>query len=370
MNWFLVIAISVFSVLLLFLGFRLTGIGHYSWWIASASISVVLLYPLVWYGVLSEWPDKILRAIVHFDMGLLGIVTTFLIARDLIFLPVKAFKPDWAIMAFSTPVTLMIAAAGFALLLFGYWKAGQGPKIVKISVPIANLPVNLEKFTILQISDLHAGAGINRAYVENVVGQALGLKADVIVLTGDIADGDFELYKSHVEPLVRLTEHAPVLYITGNHEYLHDSDKWLGHFEQMGFQVLLNQHTLISKANSSILFAGITDPAVKEIRPDDGPDIEQALTACPVSDLRILLAHQPKIAEEASKYFDLQLSGHTHAGQFFPWNLIIKLLQPYSAGLKKCGSMWVYTNAGTGFWGPPLRIGTTSEITLLELVRL
>jgi predicted MPP superfamily phosphohydrolase len=203
--------------------------------------------------------------------------------------------------------------------------------------------------------------------VEKVVGQALDLKADVIVLTGDIADGDFEKYKDHVEPLTRLTEHAPVLYITGNHEYLRDSEKWIEHFGQMGFQILLNQHTLILKGNSSILFAGITDPAVKEIRPDDGPDIEQALSASPVSDITILLAHQPKIASEASKHFDLQLSGHTHAGQFFPWNMIIKLLQPYSAGLKKCGPMWVYTNPGTGYWGPPLRIGTTSEITILEL---
>ncbi|MCF0057181.1 metallophosphoesterase [Dyadobacter sp. CY356] len=370
MNWFLVVAIFIFSLLFLFLGFRLTGIGHYSWWVAAVSISILLLYPLVWYSVLSEMPDKVLRAVVHFDMGLLGIVITFILIRDLIFLPVKLFKPDWAIMAFSMPVTLMIAAAGFGVLLFGYWKASQGPEIVKIRVPIANLPLALEKFTILQISDLHAGAGINRAYVENVVGQVISFVPDVIVLTGDIADGEHKKYKNHVQPLSRLTGHAPVLYITGNHEYLRDSEKWIEHFRQMGFQILLNQHTLISKGNSSILFAGITDPAVKEIRPEDGPDIEQALLASPVSDIKILLAHQPKIASEASKHFDLQLSGHTHAGQFFPWNMIIKLLQPYSAGLKKCGPMWVYTNAGTGFWGPPLRIGTTSEITILELGRM
>ena len=367
MNWFLVIAIAVFSVLFLFLGFRLTGIGYYSWWIAAVSVSVLLLYPLVWYGVLSEMSDKALRAVVHFDMGLLGIVTAFLITRDLIFLPVKLFKPDLANTAFSMPAMLIIATAGFVLLIFGYWKARQGPQIVKVRVPVANLPAALENFTILQISDLHAGAGINRAYVEKVTRQALDLKADVIVLTGDIADGDFEKYKSHVEPLARLAGNAPVLYITGNHEYLRDSEKWIEHFGQMGFQILMNQHTLISKANSSILFAGVIDPAVKEIRPNDGPDIEQALSASPVSDLKILLAHQPNIAQQASKHFDLQLSGHTHAGQFFPWNLIIKLLQPYSGGLKKCGPMWVYTNAGTGFWGPPLRIGTTSEITILEL---
>ena len=367
MNWFIVVAVSIFSVLFLFLGFRLTGIGHYSWWIAAVSISVLLLYPLVWYGILAELPDKVLRAVVHFNMGLLGIVTAFLVIRDLIFLPVKLFKPDWANTAFSMPATLMVAAAGIVLLIFGYRNASLGPQIVKVRVPIANLPVALENYTILQISDLHAGAGISRAYVEKVVRQAIGLKADVIVLTGDIADGNFEMFRDHVEPLARLTAHAPVLYITGNHEYLRDSEKWVEHFGQMGFQILLNKHTLFFKGSSSILFAGVTDPAVKEIRPNDGPDIEQAISASPVSDIKILLAHQPNIAQQASMHFDLQLSGHTHAGQFFPWNLIIKLLQSYSSGLKKCGPMWVYTNSGTGFWGPPLRIGTTSEITILEL---
>ncbi|MDI9871703.1 metallophosphoesterase [Flectobacillus roseus] len=369
MNWFWVITISILSFLLLFLGFRLTGIGNYSWWIGFASISVILLYPLVWFSVLNEWLDKVLRTVIHFDIGLLGIVITFLLIRDIVFLPIKLIKPDMVITVFSMPATLLIVATGFSLLLFGYWKAIQGPQIIKTQIQIANLPVDLEKFTILQISDLHAGAGINRTYVENVVRQALELKVDVIVLTGDIADGDFKKYKDNIKPLARLRAHTPVLYISGNHEYLRDSEKWLEHFQQMDFELLLNRHTVIYKGNSSILFAGVIDPAVKEIRPKDGPDIEQSLLGSPVSDVKILLAHQPNIAEEASKYFDLQLSGHTHAGQFFPWNLIIKLFQPYYYGLKKCGPMWVYTNPGTGFWGPPLRIGTTSEITILELCR-
>ena len=89
----------------------------------------------------------------------------------------------------------------------------------------------------------------------------------------------------------------------------------------------------------------------------------------PKSDLKILLAHQPNIAEEAAPYFDLQLSGHTHAGQFFPWNILIKLFQPYTKGLNKCENMWVYTNSGTGYWGPPFRLGTTSEITVLKLTK-
>ncbi|AUD00818.1 metallophosphoesterase [Spirosoma pollinicola] len=123
----------------------------------------------------------------------------------------------------------------------------------------------------------------------------------------------------------------------------------------------------VQNANS-ILFAGVVDPAARDIDPQAGPDIDQSLAGSPPVDLRILLAHQPNLAKAAEAHFDLQLSGPTHAGQFFPWSILIRLFQPFAVGLKKWGSLWVYTNAGTGFWGPPFRLGTTSEITLIELV--
>ncbi|MBD8488504.1 metallophosphoesterase [Echinicola sp. CAU 1574] len=327
------------------------------------------MYPLVWYGVLPELPDKILRAIVHFDMGMVGLIITFILVRDLVFLPLHAIKVDWAHWGFSKSGTFLMFIISFALLSIGNWRAQRGPELVQVSIPIGNLPSSLENYKILQLSDLHTGPGINAAYVDNVIDMALRQEADIVVLTGDIADGNFEKYKDSLKPLSKLTAKTQVLYVVGNHEYLKDSDQWLDYFRSLGIQVLLNDHWVMSSRENPILFAGIIDPEVKEVDPTSGPDLQKALYGSPDADLKILLAHQPNIAEEASQYFDLQLSGHTHAGQFFPGNILIKLFQPFAKGLNKCNNMWVYTNSGTGYWGPPFRLGTTSEITLLKLIK-
>jgi predicted MPP superfamily phosphohydrolase len=126
---------------------------------------------------------------------------------------------------------------------------------------------------------------------------------------------------------------------------------------------------MVTRHEASILFAGIIDPEVKEVDARQKPDIQAAIKNAQPADLKILLAHRPDIAKEAASFFDLQLSGHTHAGQFLPWSLLMKLFQPFAIGLNKCGNMWIYTNPGTGFWGPPIRLGTTSEITVLRLVK-
>ncbi|HBO29463.1 MULTISPECIES: metallophosphoesterase [Leeuwenhoekiella] len=369
MNWFLVIAVSICAALLLFLGYRITGIGTYSWLLASLIVGTVLLYPLVWYGVLPEKPDLILRALVHFDIGLLGLLLTFLILRDILFLPLVYLKVEWVSIVFSKSATSFLFSFSFLLLAVGFWKAKLGPELVSVEIPINNLPSSLENYKIVQISDLHTGPGIDATYVNNAVEMALNQKADLVVLTGDIADGSFERYQSYLASLSKLTVQSQVLYVVGNHEYLKDSDKWLAYFKSLGIQVLMNEHLVVPEKERSILFAGVIDPEVKEVDPGSGPDLQKALLGSPETDLKILLAHQPNIAEEAAPYFDLQLSGHTHAGQFFPWNILIKLFQPYTKGLNKCENMWVYTNSGTGYWGPPFRLGTTSEITVLKLTK-
>ena len=367
MNWFILIALAIFSALFLYLGFRITGIGNYSWLVATISIGLLLLYPLVWYGILPDRLDKVVRAVVHFDMGFLSIMVIFLIVRDIIFVPLKSIKPQWAATAFSCTIFYIMAVVTVVLLAYGYWNAQQGPKVVTIEVPMKDLPVALQNYSILQITDLHAGAGIDREYVQHVVDVARGTKVDLIALTGDIADGDFSKFKDCLEPLQELPKQSPVLYIMGNHEYIRDDEQWLAYFKKTGFTVLLNEHMVIKKGDASIIFAGVIDPAAKETDPEKGPSIAQSLQGSPTTDVRILLAHQPNIAKEAAAHFDLQLSGHTHAGQFFPWNIAIKVLQPYAYGLKKCSSMWVYTNPGTGYWGPPIRLGTTSEISIIKL---
>ena len=369
MNWFLIISVTVCGGLFTFLGYRITPLGAYSWWAAGLLVGTILLYPLVWYGVLPVLLDQAVRAVVHFNLGLVSLLIPVLLFRDLLAGITKIFRPEWASALLSGSSSLWIFALLTVVLGYGYWHARRGPTTVTVEVPIVGLPDGLHHYTILQISDLHTGAGIDGAYVDRVVRQARDVGADVVVLTGDIADGSFERFRSAVAPLARLTMDSRVLYVVGNHEYLRDSDQWLRYYAELGIEPLLNQHTVVTHHAHSLLFAGVIDPEVKEVHPESGPDLKQALLNSPETDIRILLSHRPDIAPQAASEFDLQLSGHTHAGQFFPWSLAIRLFQPYYSGLKQCGQMWVYTNPGTGYWGPPFRILTASELTVLKLVR-
>ncbi|CAM4432350.1 hypothetical protein SAMN06265348_12712 [Pedobacter westerhofensis] len=369
MNKFVLIAALILLALFVFLRFRLTGIGYYAWIISGVMTALLLLYPLVWYDVLPDTLNKITRAITHFDMGLLSLMISFITVRDIIFVPVSLAKPGLVDQVFSGTATGCLFGVSLLLLIFGYTHAAAGPEVNYVDINIMDLAPSLEGYTILQISDLHAGPAIDRSYVENVLKKVGDIKVDVIALTGDIADGNFSKYHDRVAPIAELYAKAPVLYIPGNHEYLHDGSQWRHYFEQMGFQSLFNSHTIINRNGGSILFAGIIDPEVKEIDPTQKPDILLAMENAQPADLKILLSHRPDIAKEAAPIFNLQLSGHTHAGQFLPWSLLMKFLLPFASGLNKCGNMWIYTNPGTGFWGPPIRLGTTSEITVLRLVK-
>jgi predicted MPP superfamily phosphohydrolase len=369
MNKFIVIAVLILSGLFIFLRFRLTGIGYYSWIVSGVMTGLLLLYPLVWYDILPDTLNKLTRVITHFDMGLLSLMMAFIIVRDIIFVPVSFIKPGLVDQVFSGTATGCLFGISLLLLSWGYAHAKAGPEVKYVDIPIANLAAPLEGYTILQISDLHAGPAIDRAYVENVLKKVKGIKVDIIALTGDIADGKFSKYHDRVAPIAELYTKAPVLYVPGNHEYLRDNSLWRDYFEKMGFHTLFNAHTVITYNGASILFAGITDPEVKEVDPRQQPDILLAMKNAQRAELKILLSHRPHVAEEAAPIFDLQLSGHTHAGQFLPWSLLMKLFQPFAVGLNKCGNMWIYTNPGTGFWGPPIRLGTTSEITVLRLFK-
>jgi predicted MPP superfamily phosphohydrolase len=369
MNKFVLIAVLILLALFVFLKFRLTGIGYYSWIISGVMTALLLLYPLVWYDVLPDTLNKLIRAVTHFDMGVLSLMMAFIIIRDIIFVPLSFAKPGLVDQVFSGTATGCMFGLSLFLLIFGYTHAKAGPEVKYVDITLTDLAPSLEGYTILQISDLHAGPAIDRSYVENVLRKVKDIEVDVIALTGDIADGKFSKYHDRVALIAVLSAKAPVLYIPGNHEYLRDSSKWHQYFDQMGFQCLFNAHTVINRNGASILFAGIIDPEMKEVDSQQKPDISIAMKNAQSADLKILLAHRPDIAKEAAPIFDLQLSGHTHAGQFLPWSLFMKLFQPFAVGLNKCGNMWIYTNPGTGFWGPPIRLGTTSEITILRLVK-
>ena len=159
-------------------------------------------------------------------------------------------------------------------------------------------------------------------------------------------------------------------FITGNHEYYSGYDGWIKYLKTFGFRILLDEHTVFTRGSARILLAGVTDPASAGYFPGRPRGVEVAVQGAPETDLRILLAHRPGEIHDAEKFgFDLQLSGHTHGGQFFPWNYVVGFFHPYVKGLNRHGNTWIYVSQGIGFWGPPIRLGTRSEITLLILKR-
>jgi len=158
--------------------------------------------------------------------------------------------------------------------------------------------------------------------------------------------------------------------VTGNHEYYSGADAWVKEAGRLGFDVLMNEHRIVRRGEASIVLAGITDYSGEQFSPVHRSDPVAAFAGSPEKTARVLLAHQPRSVEAAGRVgFDLQLSGHTHGGQFFPWNLLATLNQPYIKGLHRHGRGWIYVNRGTAYWGPPLRLGVPPEITLLILRR-
>jgi predicted MPP superfamily phosphohydrolase len=267
--------------------------------------------------------------------------------------------------------------SGSALMSFagvatgiGVFTAAKGPLIKRISIPIGDRSQKLRGIKIAQISDLHVGPGITKNYVEDVVAKTNALEPDLIVLTGDLIEGSVTRLKEHISPLSKLISKHGVYFCTGNHEYYWDAPEWCAYLSQtFGITVLSNSSRLIEIQGSKILLAGVPDTSVIQFDPNESSSPRKALHDSPASDYKILLAHRPSSCFEAADAgFDLQLSGHTHGGQFFPMNFYVKLAHPYTQGLNRHDDrLWVYVNSGTGYFGPPVRFAVPSEITLLEL---
>jgi predicted MPP superfamily phosphohydrolase len=200
-----------------------------------------------------------------------------------------------------------------------------------------------------------------------VARKVLGASPDLVAFTGDIGDGRAADLAGALDELRPLAAAAPVFYVPGNHEVYWNLDEWLASFRGAGMRVLLNRGERIGIRGEELFVGGITDPACAAH--GLAPDLAGAAQGAAGASFRMLLSHRPDPADAAAAAgFDLQLSGHTHGGQFFPWTIVAALVHKYSLGLYRVGKMWVYVSAGTGSWGPPVRLGTRPEITVFELL--
>jgi predicted MPP superfamily phosphohydrolase len=290
--------------------------------------------------------------------------------RDVVLLLASVSLPTRYVPLFEGATALLtVGMAGFVTLV-GFAGARRRARIVTVEVPLTNLPLDLHGFSIAQISDIHVGSQIKRKHVEAIVQAVNDLKADVIAITGDLVDGSVQDLRQHVAPLGTLSARYGAFLVTGNHEYYSGERAWTAEFRRLGLRVLLNEHVVVRHQGAAVVIAGVTDYSAHYFNPAQRSDPAAALSgAPPEAAARILLAHQPRSAAAAADAgFDLQLSGHTHGGQFWPWNLFVRFQQPFTAGLHRLKQLWVYISRGTGYRGPPNRFGAPSEITLLKLV--
>jgi predicted MPP superfamily phosphohydrolase len=283
------------------------------------------------------------------------------VARDLVLL----FTQRWVVES-----ALGVLAATPLITAIGFLMARRVARVVDVAVPVERLPASLEGFTIAQISDVHVGPTIKREFVQRIVDRVNGLAPDMVAITGDLVDGSVRQLGAHTAPLAGLKSRHGTYAVTGNHEYYSGAEQWIGELERLGAHVLLNRHVVLHHDGAPITVAGVTDYSAHHFDPSQKSDPRLALRGAPQGAVKVLLAHQPRSAPAAAAAgYDLQISGHTHGGQFWPWNFFVRFSQPFTAGLHRLGRMWIYISRGTGYWGPPMRFGIPSEITRIRLTR-
>ena len=261
-----------------------------------------------------------------------------------------------------------IVGTTLASTIFAIWWGLTRLKIRRVEVELPRLPAALDGFTIAHLSDLHLDLIHGREWLASVVEKTNALAPDLVAITGDLAEGSVAQFGPDVTPLRKLSASHGVFFVTGNHEYFHDLDGWLKRLPQLGVRVLRNERVAIHWNGGSFDLVGVDDHEGARIRAGHGPDLDRALEGRDPGRAAVLLSHQPRIMQDADEHgVDLVLSGHTHGGQIWPFSYLVYLQQPYVKGLKRRGNTLLYLSSGTGFWGPPMRLGTTAEIALVTL---
>jgi len=340
------------------------GIAVAAWLLASA-----VLVPMGLMARRYARPPRSdqLAAAGLFAMGLFSSLFILSLAREVLLVVAHLWGGSGNLVEQSAVV---VPVAAWVVTLIGLLNTRRTARVKEVDVPITGLPAALQGFTIAQISDLHVGPTIRDRYIQRIVDRVNALEADAVAITGDLVDGPVSELGPHVAPLSGLRSRHGSFFVTGNHEYYAGAAPWLAEVRRLGIRVLLNEHVVIERGGSTLVLAGVTDFMAHHFDAAHQSDPTAALAGAPEhAGAKVLLAHQPRSATAAEQAgFDLQLSGHTHGGQFLPWVFFVRFQQPFTAGLHRLGRLWVYVSRGTGYWGPPKRFGAPSEITRLRLV--
>lgn len=378
MGIFRVVIVGLFIAVYFYLGHQLTrfaelpfGVTLFVNLLLFLIIGIIMALPLYFWSERrlehKPWHDSFFSA-SHFAMGYLSFLLSFVVLRDLI-----SFIADYTVKSFDVDVLYGKEALGFMLLmplvliLLGTLVTRVGPKVKKITLKFKDLPEGLEGLRLLHITDLHISPSLPVSFVEKLVKKTNEVNADLVLYTGDILDSMAIRHIPEFDLLKKMKSKLGHYYVPGNHEYYWDFHQGMAAFRSVGFNILINDTKTLDIKNSKLQISGIPDPAAKMIG-EKGPDFELLAGQLDPKAFKIILSHQPSLADQAKERdFNLQLSGHTHGGQFFPWSLMIGLFQKYPKGLYKLKNLQLYVNQGTGYWGPSLRLGTYCELTLITL---
>ena len=275
--------------------------------------------------------------------------------------------PDPGRRLFLARGAALVAGAGAASLVgTGLVSALGAPDLLRVRVPLRTLDPSLAGYRIAVVSDIHLSAILRRSHTERIVAMINEAEPDLVAIVGDLADGTVADLGDAAAPLRDLSSRDGSFFVTGNHEYFVDPDGWVRELDRLGVHTLRNEGTTITRGGAAFDLAGVTD--VNGRSSGDGPDFDRALAGRGRDRPCVLMAHQPvQVSDAAERGVDLQLSGHTHGGQLYPFHHVVSIAQPSLAGLSKVDDTWLYVTRGAGFWGPPVRVGAPPDITLIEL---
>lgn len=259
---------------------------------------------------------------------------------------------------------------GLTLSGYGVWSAVRPVEIKRVPIRLKKLPESMRGLRLVQLSDMHVGLTIGQDFVLDVVRKVNALNPDIVAITGDLIDGSVEDLGNAIAPLGDIRAALGTYFVTGNHEYYSGADSWLEFLRTLGVHPLRNEHVEVHRNGDCIHLAGVDDWTAHQFGNGHGADLARAVNGRDTTKPVVLLAHQPvQFAEAREHGVDLQISGHTHGGQIFPFGVLTRLVQPFLSGLHRRGDSQIYVSSGTGYWGPPMRIAAPAEITLIELDR-
>jgi hypothetical protein len=388
--------IAMWFALNAYVAWRLIGPLELEGWLrnvvwASGIVATILPLAALIDGRSSNAGGLWLQWAGYLVMGFASIVVLFALTRDASLLMLRALRASRKRLTRTKPAedgtepladpdrrvfmtkAVNLGIVGSAGMITGAGTVGvqRIPDVKEVEVPIEGLAPQLDGFRIAQLTDVHIGPTIKGDYMRGLVEATNQLDADLVAVTGDLVDGHVPDLREHVAALSDLRSRHGSFFVTGNHEYYWNAEEWIDEVRRLGLDALINEHRVIEHDGASVTVAGVTDHRASRHIPAHRSDPKAAFANAPADCLRLLLAHQPRsifAAQEAGA--DLQISGHTHGGQYFPFNVLVYLAQPFVRGLHRAKDTWIYVSCGSGYWGPPVRLGAPSEITLLKLVRV